>query len=201
MWDVRCAAAVALGRLRDPQVVDGLTGVLQDPDNDVRESAIHSLGRIADAQAIGPLVLCLADAESSVRRAAASALQQIDPKWARTEAARRMSTELRKAMEAADPAVRYAVVNALNQLGQAAELKGHDTAQVMTAASQKQNRVLSAFLELLNDPDADLRLAAAGMLGRLGDQRAAGALMTSLSDPDTVVRRVAAESLQLLGKT
>jgi HEAT repeat protein len=200
MWDVRCAAAVALGKLRNPDSVAGLIGALRDTDNDVREAAVLSLGRIADPRAIGPLTLVLTDAESVVRRAAASALHQINPLWQRTDAAREMSPALRLALESGDLAVRYAATTTLEQLGQAAsEIRGHDTATVLTTAVQKQNRVLAVFVELLNDADSDLRLAAAQSLGHLKDQRATSALIAVLSDDSEPVRRAAAEALELLG--
>ena len=200
MWDVRCAAATALGKVRDPESVESLARALKDPDADVREAAAVALGRIADPLGIGPLVLALADAESSVRRAAASALPAINSKWATTDAARQMSQGLRRCLESADPAVRYAASQVLEQIGASANvIPGHDTAVVLTSAAQKHARVMSAFVELLHDADGDLRLAAAESLGRLGDKRAAEALMTVLSDDDTVVRRAAVESLRLLG--
>jgi HEAT repeat protein len=202
-WEVRRAAASGLGRIRDPQALDGLTELLRDSDIDVRETAAFSLGRIGDAQAIGPLVLAMGDTETSVRRAAAAAVQRIDPRWAQTDAARRNSDELRKLLKQADdPAVRYAIVKLLDRLGHATRaVPTSDSAVVLTAAGQKQGRVLNTLVELLNDIDADVRLAAAQALGRLGNARAASALMTALSDSEGVVRRAAAESLQLLEST
>jgi HEAT repeat protein len=199
MWDVRCAAATTLGKLRNRQAVEPLIGVLKDSDNDVREAAANSLGRIGDREAIGPLVLSLADTDPGVRRGATSALRFISPNWQSTEAAQRMSQELRKALESGDLAVRYAATTTLDQIGASATgTLEHEIATVLTAAVQKQNRVLSMFVELLGDGDGDMRFTAATALGNLKDQRAASALKPLLSDTDEAVRRAAAESLAIL---
>lgn len=52
----------------------------------------------------------------------------------------------------------------------------------------------------LGDPEASVRLAAAEVIGRLGDAALAAALKPLLSDPDGAVRAQAAESLQGLGQ-
>jgi len=200
MWDVRRAAADALGKIHDPEAVEGLARALQDADNDVREAAVTSLARLRDPRAIGPLVIALADVEPGVRRAALSALPLINPDWAKTEAARAVAPELRRLWEGGEAAVRYAAVNALGQMGESpTKISSFDTGTVITAAAQKQNRVLTVFTELLRDADGDLRLAAAGVLGRLGDKRAVEALRPVLTDADDTVRRATVQALLALG--
>jgi HEAT repeat protein len=51
----------------------------------------------------------------------------------------------------------------------------------------------------LGDENAEIREAAAEMIGRLGDLRAVEPLVTALHDSDTEVRRIAAEALGNLG--
>jgi HEAT repeat protein len=200
MWDVRCAAAEGLAKAKDPQAVDGLVAILEDKYADVRSAAAASLGRLGDARAIGPLVLALKDTETSVRKAAATALDQIDPKWAQSEAASRMASELRAAFNSPDWFVRYAASTALELIGhgQHQPLDQAET-EIATPAKQRQQRVFNTFLELLLDADGDLRLAAAEALGRLGDFRAKSTLMTALSDPYDAVRGAATQALTLLG--
>jgi len=206
IWDVRRAAAHALGKCKDAEAVDGLIGALQDVDNDVRESAIMALGDIGDKRAIGPLVLALVDADSSVRRAAGVTIQNLNPGWSTSEEAQQVVPELRAALDSSDSAVRYAATRVLGRMNKLAEpgagLKAPTT--VVTAAGQKQRKVLAVFVELLQDPDRDVRLASVESLGRLGDPQAAASLMTAMSDADETVRHAAAEaveSLNFLGAT
>ncbi len=200
MWDVRRAAATALGKIKDPQAVEGLITALRDSDPDVRESAIASIGRVRDPRAVGALVLALVDPEIGVRRAATYTLPQIDPRWAQSDEARRQLPELRAAMNAEDSAVRYAASTVLKQLGDSAnQALSLDATSFLTVSGHKQRRVFATFMELLTDHDRDVRLAAVETLGRLGDKRAASALMTALSDSDEAVKRAASRSLEALG--
>jgi HEAT repeat protein len=202
-WDVRRAAAMALGRIVDPLATDSLIELLSDPDYDVRESAIFSLGRVRDLRAIGPLVMSLVDAETSVRRTAAYTLQRIHSQWAQTEDAQKRKPELRATMmNSEDLAVRYAARSALKVLG--GEIPQADAVYLgdeVAAASHKHTRVFTFFFYLLGDIDREVRLAAAETLGRLGDRRAASALMSALSDVDSFVKAAASRSLEALGTT
>ena len=199
-WDVRCAAASALARVQDPSIVDALIAALKDQNEDVRCAAASSLGRIGDARAIGPLVLALKDSETNVRKNAGGALTVIDAKWAESEAARKQAPELRTSLSSADWFVRNAAASILKQLGENQVQTGDQPdAEMATPARRRQQVVLAAFLDMLQDADEDLRLAAAHSLGRIRDNGARAPLMSALSDTDTAVRRVASEALANLG--
>ena len=71
--------------------------------------------------------------------------------------------------------------------------------QVLAAASDVDT--LSPLIELLQGPDADLRMQAALALGDQCDVRAAGALIQALQDDDTNVRYHAIEALGKLKST
>jgi HEAT repeat protein len=197
---VRSAAASALAKVKDAATVDALVAVLKDQSTDVRSAAAGSLGRIGDARGIGPLVLALKDGESEVRKMAAGALTQIDSKWAESEAARKLAPELRSALGSGDWGVRRAAASVLEQFGerQAPKVEQPDTAMA-TPARRRQQAVLTAFTDLLQDADGDLRLAAAEALARLGDERARSPLMTALKDVDKAVRIAATQALADLG--
>jgi HEAT repeat protein len=45
--DVRQQAAFALGQIRDPRAIDGLTAALKDASADVRQQAAFALGQLA----------------------------------------------------------------------------------------------------------------------------------------------------------
>jgi HEAT repeat protein len=200
MWDVRRGAASALGKCKDDSAVDALIVALKDSDNDVREAAITSLGQIGNPRAIGPLVLALVDSDTNVRRVAGITIQRLNPNWAKSEEAQQIVHELRAALDFGDSAVRYAATSVLNRMGRLSDKQPGDTegTTVFTAAGQKRRKVFSVFVELLQDPDRDVRLASAQSLGRLADPRAASFLMTAMSDPDEGVRHAAAEAVEFL---
>jgi HEAT repeat protein len=145
-------------------------------------------------------VLALTDSESEVRKMAAGALARIDAKWAESDAARKVAPELRSALGSGDWAVRRAAASVLEQFGerQAQTIEQPDT-ELATPARRRLQAVLTAFLDMLQEADGDLRLAAAEALGQLGDARARSPLMTALKDVDTAVRRAATEALANLG--
>jgi HEAT repeat protein len=145
-------------------------------------------------------VLALTDSETNVRKTAGGALSQINFKWAQSEAARKLAPELRSALHSGDWFVRQSAASALRQLGEnTSQSIEHPDMEMATPARRRQQAVLSAFIDLLHDADADLRLAAAESLGRLGDGGARSALMTALTDIDQAVRRAATEALASLG--
>jgi HEAT repeat protein len=75
-WDVRQAAARALGKIKDPRAVKPLIAALKDEKWDVRQAAAEALGEIG-APAVEPLIATLKDKDSDVRQAAAEALGKI----------------------------------------------------------------------------------------------------------------------------
>jgi HEAT repeat protein len=199
MWDVRCAAAAALGKVTDADSVDALVAMLKDPSVDARTAAAAALGSIGDPRAIGPLVLALKDSESETRKMAGAALTRIDTKWAESDAARKLAPELRNALGSGDWAVRRAAAYVLEQLGERQSSTASSDTTMATPARRRQVAVLTVFTELLRAVDADLRLAAAEALGRLGDARVRSPLMTALSDEDKSVRLAVAQALADLG--
>jgi len=76
-YDVREAAADALGEIGDPRAVEPLIAALGDPDGDVREAAAEALGTIGDPRAVGPLTAALKDPSGGVRQEAEKALARL----------------------------------------------------------------------------------------------------------------------------
>jgi LCP family protein required for cell wall assembly len=74
----RQGAAMALGRLGDPEAVPGLIDALGDNSDAVRQAAVWALGQIGDPRATSGLTEALADADQHVRRTAATALGWMD---------------------------------------------------------------------------------------------------------------------------
>jgi len=88
-FEVRLVAIKYLRRINDPVVAPALIAHLDDADSDVRQAVAQALGAVRNRTALEPLILSLADEEPAVRHAAAAALEAIDPRWVRTDAARR----------------------------------------------------------------------------------------------------------------
>jgi HEAT repeat protein len=96
--------------------------------------------------------------------------------------------------------VRRVVSDALEKMGERqTPAAGMPDTDMATPARRKQQAVLSTFTELLRDADADLRLAAAESLGRLGDAQARSLLMVALTDSDNAVRVAATQALADMG--
>ena len=136
--DVRGQAAWALGRIRDGAAVDGLLNLLRDPVQEVRERAAWALGALRNPAAVDGLVAALADADAAVQERIAWALGRIrDPRATRglitaltviagdalldvIDALARTGGEpameaLIGLMDADDPGVRRAVIDALSR--------------------------------------------------------------------------------------
>jgi HEAT repeat protein len=69
----------------------------------------------------------------------------------------------------------------------------------MTPPAEKRKQMAThLFITLLEDPDRDVRQAAAEALGRLGGKRARQALTRTTSDPDGDVAAATQMALQAL---
>ncbi len=135
---VRGRSAWALGRIRDHAALDGLLRLLRDPVQEVRERAAWALGMLRHPAAVDGLVAALADADAAVQERIAWALGRIrDPRATRglitaltlivgdalhevIAALARIGGEpameaLIELMNAEDPEVRRAVIDALSR--------------------------------------------------------------------------------------
>ena len=73
--EVRLAAVLALGSLRDAAAFSPLVQALSDPNPRVRASAVAALGTLGDPLAVEALVQRLADPDGAVRRLAIRTLE------------------------------------------------------------------------------------------------------------------------------
>ena len=203
VWDVRRAAASALGKLKDPRAVEALTSALRDDDADVREATAIALGSLNDRRAIAPLVKALADSTSGVRRIAAAALSRIDDDWSVSEEAQGAVAELKNSLQEQDSEMRYTVSRLLTSLGvHTPETDVLLPNETPTSTPEKRRKLAaSLFLASLCDGDSVLRQAAAESLGRLGEQRSEPALQRALRDNDSGVRAAAEQALLALQQT
>jgi HEAT repeat protein len=198
-WAVRKASVEALGILQDPTGLEPIAGLLKDPDTDVREAAVLALGQLRNARAVEWLVVSLADPQTTVRSAAGAALQRIDEQWLRSEGAQRAIPALESAMRHKDYWVRHSASAVCESIRNAHVLGPVVRASPDTEAQLRRGAALDAFIEVLCDPDRDLRLAAAEALGRIGDERSVQPLLDSLADDDPWVRSAVSAALAALG--
>jgi HEAT repeat protein len=174
---VRLKAATALGWLGDPRAAHALADALSDPDERCRSAAALALGMLGTPAALKPLAMALADPSITVRQSAADALGQLanpvatdllldvlhndrEPLEVRAAVARALGkmrlpqvvAPLRALLEAREPALRAAAIEAFGSLG-----------------FGRVYRLLVPFL--WRDPDRAVRHSAARVLARLAGGR------------------------------
>jgi HEAT repeat protein len=197
-WEVRRAAANALGTLGEHSAVEGLCGLINDPDRDVRETAINALGQVKDARAVVPLVLAMLDPESSVRAAAAAVVERLDENWARREDLRQIVPKIVATSHSGDYWIQHSALKLLEALKID---PNNPPAQTPAAAPEPKSMAhpaLAILSDMLFDRDRDLRLAAASALGQLREKNAGSVLNMALRDSDTVVRDAVQTALAAL---
>jgi len=199
-WQVRKAAAEALGKIGDGRAVAPLVAALHE-GGVVSIAATEALGKIG-APAVGPLLAAFRGREWRTPQATDQVLRQlgaaaVEPLVAalgdrdghvRCSAAQRLGATrsaravapLIAALKDQDWRVCEAAIEALGQIG--------------------DERAVEPLITCLCDPDsARCKAAAARVLGRRGDPRVVGPLIATLKDADGSVRRAAAEALGQIG--
>ena len=116
---------------------------------------------------------------------------------------------LLEALADSSPRIRQIAADGLIELagedtieGLAEMLRLEDAAarnQAMEVLARLGVRSLPAMESRLSDPDGDVRIFAANVLGNVGDPAAFESLRASLGDPNENVRYVAAEALGKIG--
>jgi HEAT repeat protein len=168
---VKAAAADCAVAPVPPEVVARMLAMLDDPDAGCRFSAKVGLFRIGRDATDSVLAYLTADARPALAAALEVAVALGDPAFA--ESALRLSA-------APDSTVRRAAAALLARTG------GGDIAG-------------PRLLDLLGDPDAGVRVAAADGVGELGHWPAAPLLAAGLRDPVWTVRLSAAVALRRIG--
>jgi len=226
--EVRRKVIFALGRIhpRADQAVPVLVDSFKDEDVDVQSTAVEGLAGYGKA-AVPALVKALSDPDFQVRRLAVLTLTRIGPDAADALSAlgalyRNRASGLQN--EAADalrslgtPAIAALAeplaTNPVLPSGQVVAGLGSpwallgvwrdyaaDHRRALKALGDIGPEALTVLLAALKNPNADVRQAAAGELGRLGlrDRRIVGPLAEALSDPEDVVRHQAGFALRAL---
>lgn len=203
---VRRRAALAVGRVRLPEGVAGLTTLLQsDADPEVRQMSAFAMGLIGDAAAAPALLTALNDADPTIQGRAAEALGLLAHKAAAQPITNMMfahvtagvldgitADDLAYPKAPAVEAVRlgaYALVRLGSYDGLASSLldrEGRPRSRwwPVAYAIQRVNdaRAAGVLLDLLNGDGQLTRAFAARGLGALKDQRAAAVLLAAAED-------------------
>ena len=221
---VRQAAAAGLGEIGDPRAVEPLIANLKGREN-VRVAVAVALGVIGDARAVEPLIVALKDwrvcvpaAEALARIGAPAAAPLVATLNDTNNAVRDAAVEalivqigapavapLIGALSSERETAREAAADALDRL---AWIPDTGTAgAIYWAVRRKWEKCvliggpavepLSAALK--SWPRAEMRAAAAGALGIIGDSRAVEQLCSALKDADPNVREAAAQALGSIG--
>lgn len=202
--DVRAAAAVALGRLRDTNALPALLLALQkDPNRDVRRNAVRALGRLSRPEAAPRLQnALLKDRDREVRALAAQSLAALSA----TNHAKFLLSVFEKDLtvraevagvlgQLASPEAREALLQAMNRGG-----RNERVSVLQSLGDAGEARALAPLMVLLKeDPNSNVRAAAATALGRLVNAEAVPALEAALTDRAASVRSEAAWALGHIG--
>lgn len=173
-----------------------LIRLVADPDHDVRAAAVEALGRSDSDEVLASLVRALADPAEDIRTAASAALcDHASPQLARVvvdlleeERGRRAAAALLVAMGGVG---QRAVEEAFSSLSSDAVL----AAAPIFGAGTDGHRYIADLTSL----DAQVRLRAVSVLGAIGTQDAAVALLGRLQDPVDDIRIEALDHLGRLG--
>ncbi len=172
-YEVRRAAADALGTIGDTRAVDTLIAALTDRDATVVEHVAWAIGKFRDARAVEPLIVALKGRSNvgNVAEGTTWALGQIG-----------------------SPAV-DALISIFNK-----EYAYHDAAREAAATAlgaTRDARAVHPLVAAVQDKDWPVRLrrAAAAGLGELGDVQAVASLLVALMAKEEDVREVTAEAL------
>jgi len=152
-------------------------------------------------KAVVPLVSALLDVESSVRSAATATLQKLDRHWEQNEGVRQVVPKIINTLKHPDYWVRYSASKLLELLKIDPNNLPAELPSVMPdkpVAEVLPHPAVGVLADMLFDRDRDLRLAAAGALGRLREKSAGSILTAALRDSDYAVRQAVQTALAAL---
>ena len=143
--------------IKDSRAVEPLITALKDENSLVRVLAALALGEIKDSRAVEPLILALKGKDSDVRLNVARALKELN--WqAKSE----------------EEQIAYLI----------AILKDNETEgrKAIEALAKIGKPAVEPLILALKDEDTDVRVNAAGALGKIKDRRAIKPLIETLKD-------------------
>ena len=165
----RAFAARGLGALKDPSVVDLVTTLAQDPDENVAATALKALAVIGDARGVPVAAAHLASRSTALQREALRTLAELP----------------------GDRSLRERLVPLVG--AKEAWLRG----PALQALARTDRDTFALVLSSLDpDPDWTVRASLAAALSDVGDEIALGVLYTLLKDPDPRVLPAVLEAVR-----
>jgi HEAT repeat protein len=199
-WHVRQIAVYALGKTKDPKVVEPMIACLKDGEENVRSQAIEAIIVLNDKQAVEPLLGVMEkDTDVDTRNTAVRALGSLKDT--------RAVEPLLVAMKSSDNILVLAAIGALADIGDPravdaliSRTRQYETRSSATAAlgNFRTEKSFQALLKLTESKDPFVRSAAAFSLAKIGDPRAIPAIRNLEADKAANVRAAAAEALKAI---
>ncbi len=204
--EVRAVAANSLASFHDERAIPALTALVRDPSKEVRQAALRGLAQFPKTAPREPFESGLKDADAEVRVTAAEALGERKETGSVSLLAGLLTDRNRE--------VRGAAVRALGEIGGASvrvplvqALRDADP-EIRAVALEALGAVLGenedesnpvappdGVLQMLKDPNANVRKSSAELLGRLHAVAAVSGLRDLLQDPNAEVREAAVQGL------
>jgi HEAT repeat protein len=152
-YRVRWKAVQGLGEARNPHALEPLLGALKDRLPTIRIAALSALGRLRDGQAIGPVIAMLEDRDAKVRTSAAAALKKFG---------KAAHAPMLEAYRTGTVRARFVLLGALGRI--------------------KTPAISELLIAALDDPQVEIRMEAARVLGVRKDQRAVPRLLQAVAE-------------------
>jgi HEAT repeat protein len=152
-YRVSWKAVQGLGEARDLRALEPLLGALKDRLPTIRISALSGLGRLRDPRAIEPTIAMLDDPDAKVRTSAAATLKKFG---------KAAHAPMLEAYRGGNVRARFVLLSALGRI------KSPGISELLIAA--------------LDDPQVEIRLEAARVLGVRKDKRAVARLLQAVAE-------------------
>jgi HEAT repeat protein len=152
-YRVRWKAVQGLGQSRDPRALEPLLGRLNDRLPTIRIAALSGLGRLRDRRAVEPVLAMLDDPDSKVRTSAAAALKKFG---------KAAHAPMLAAYRGGNAPARFVLLGALGRINSPA--------------------ISELLIVALDDPQVEIRLEAARVLGVRKDRRAVPRLLQAVAE-------------------
>ncbi len=199
--EIREQAVVALGDMKDPMALEGLFRVLNDENFSISIKAVEAIGKIGDRRAVEPLLTRLNNPACALKPFIINALGEIGSERAAEGLMAFLYSEKK------DSPIREKVKQNISKTGADAvpvlvRFLAFKEWEIRNFAVETLVRIGSPsvphLIDALKSNNGDLKLHAAGLLGRIKDSRAVEALMPLLEDNNSQVRFTVGNALRNL---
>jgi HEAT repeat protein len=193
---VRRVAISALTAVGGVRAIAPLSGLLHDRDIFTRRTVVESLAKLHAPESQETLLAALRDTDEAVRRTASDALKAMDWQPDEGEAGARYWASQKRWERCTQMGAAAAPV----LLEHLAAATASDQRIIRVAIERMGAAALPTVVNGLHSPDLNVRVEAAGLVARMGDEEVVEALSEALRDPERRVREAAATALGELGE-